>query len=62
MDQPILTPNTRIQSDSIASDDDDFITTDFESIASTIPNFVYENGRRYHARYANRYVSLPTPT
>ncbi|KAK2873334.1 hypothetical protein FQN49_002430 [Arthroderma sp. PD_2] len=31
------------------------IATDFASIASTIPNYVYENGRRYHGYNTDQY-------
>ncbi|KAK2747892.1 hypothetical protein FQN55_004769 [Onygenales sp. PD_40] len=30
--------------------------TDYESIASTIPNYIYQNGRRYHSYHAEKYL------
>ncbi|KAL1959152.1 hypothetical protein VTO42DRAFT_2657 [Malbranchea cinnamomea] len=47
-----------IEPDTCTSDDAGSIGTDFASIASTLPDYVYENGRRYHARYSDK-CSLP---
>lgn len=32
------------------------VATDFASVVSTIPNFVYENGRRYQGYCVDQYV------
>ncbi|KAI1906597.1 hypothetical protein LOZ12_006244 [Ophidiomyces ophidiicola] len=47
-----------IEPDSVGSDenDDDTILTDYASIASTIPNYVYQNGRRYHSHQSDQYL------
>ncbi|KAI1970852.1 hypothetical protein LOZ51_006310 [Ophidiomyces ophidiicola] len=47
-----------IEPDSVGSDenDDDTILTDYASIASTIPNYIYQNGRRYHSHQSDQYL------
>ncbi|WEW59054.1 hypothetical protein PRK78_004522 [Emydomyces testavorans] len=47
-----------IEADSSGSDqtDSNTIATDFASIASTIPNYVYQNGRRYHSHHPDQYI------
>ena len=48
-----------IEPDSTGSDDSDAsLYTDFASIASTIPSYIYQNGRRYHCTSADKYVRI----
>lgn len=44
-----------------ASSESDSLATDYASIASTIPNYVYENGRRYHSYHSDQYVCPYSP-
>ncbi|EFW16961.1 conserved hypothetical protein [Coccidioides posadasii str. Silveira] len=52
-----------IEPDSSASGDTEHQTveSDYASIASTIPNYVYQNGRRYHSHRMDQYVCDPSP-
>ncbi|KMU81946.1 hypothetical protein CISG_09408 [Coccidioides immitis RMSCC 3703] len=47
-----------IEPDSSASGDTEHQTveSDYASIASTIPNYVYQNGRRYHSHRMDQYL------
>lgn len=38
------------------SSETDSLGADYASIASTIPNYIYENGRRYHCYHGDQYV------
>ncbi|PGH21355.1 hypothetical protein AJ80_03272 [Polytolypa hystricis UAMH7299] len=40
----------------VGSEETDSLSDDFASIASTIPNYVYENGRRYHSYHSDQYL------
>lgn len=52
-----------IEPDSTGSDDSDgYMSADYASVASTIPNYIYQNGRRYHSTSADKYVRLPVYT
>ncbi|EEH44098.2 uncharacterized protein PADG_00387 [Paracoccidioides brasiliensis Pb18] len=43
----MLTPDSPIQLDAASDETDSTIYTDYDSIASTLPNYIYQNGRRY---------------
>ena len=46
-----------IQPDSSTSEDDEPVCADFASIVSTLPDYIYQNGRRFHAHFSNKCVS-----
>ncbi|PGH13640.1 hypothetical protein AJ79_03488 [Helicocarpus griseus UAMH5409] len=53
----MLTTQSPKQLEAGSSDEaDNAIYTDYDSIASTIPNYIYQNGRRYHSYHAEKYL------